>query len=106
MEILYLLLALVWSILCLILFFKVWGMTNDVRDIRDHLLHSQVLEQNIASPEPQDFSELTPGTKVIHKDLNKVLIIDSLNNNGKAALCKDENGKIVATYHLNNLKKL
>ena len=40
MGFIYLLLALVWSILCLILFFKVWGMTNDVRIIKD-LLSSQ-----------------------------------------------------------------
>ena len=34
MDTLYLLLAIVWSILCLILFFKVWGMTDDVNFIK------------------------------------------------------------------------
>ena len=31
------LLGLVWTILCVILFFKVWGMTNDIKAIRELL---------------------------------------------------------------------
>lgn len=34
MEVFAYLLALVWSILCLILFFKIWGMTNNVEHLR------------------------------------------------------------------------
>ena len=30
--------AFVWGILCIILFFKVWGMCNDVNQIKKHLL--------------------------------------------------------------------
>lgn len=33
MEVFAYLLALVWSILCLILFFKIWGMTNNVEQL-------------------------------------------------------------------------
>lgn len=33
MEVFACLLALVWSILCLILFFKIWGMTNNIEQL-------------------------------------------------------------------------
>lgn len=33
MEVFAYLLALVWSILCLILFFKIWGMTNNIEQL-------------------------------------------------------------------------
>lgn len=33
MEIFVYILALVWSILCLILFFKIWGMTNNIEQL-------------------------------------------------------------------------
>ena len=36
MEVLVIILSIVWTILCLILFFKIWGMCNDVRRIRKH----------------------------------------------------------------------
>lgn len=28
-------LGILWFLLCVILFFKIWGMTNDVRDIKN-----------------------------------------------------------------------
>ena len=46
-------LAIVWSILCLILFFKIWGMTNNVQEIRDFIIDGKKpetikkLEKNI-----------------------------------------------------------
>lgn len=42
METFILILAIVWSILCLILFFKIWGMTNDVRKILETITPKQV----------------------------------------------------------------
>ena len=29
--------AFVWSVLCIILFFKIWGMTNDIKEINHNL---------------------------------------------------------------------
>ncbi len=34
MEIFYAVLTLIWCVLCVILFFKVWGMTSDVSEIK------------------------------------------------------------------------
>ena len=109
---------LVWGILNIILFFKIWGMTNDVNTIKEYLCNNSAdtpvstsnnidtIDDSPKEEEVIDTTVLIPGTKVIHKTLNKVMIIDSINNNGNAALCKDENGEIIATYHLKNLKKI
>lgn len=39
--------GLVWSILCIILFFKVWGMCNNVKCILDILLDKEVEEKSL-----------------------------------------------------------
>ena len=36
METFVIILEIVWAILCLVLFFKMWGMCNDVSKIRKH----------------------------------------------------------------------
>ncbi len=37
MEVLIAFLSIIWSILCLILFFKIWGATNDIAEMKDLL---------------------------------------------------------------------
>ena len=37
-DILYAILLIIWSVLCFVLFFKIWGMTNDIKDIKTFLL--------------------------------------------------------------------
>lgn len=57
--------GILWWLLCIILFFKVWGMTNDVRNIRDmveewlDLEHPEVEVER--SPTKTDTKE--PGVK-------------------------------------------
>lgn len=41
MEVLISVVAVVWSILCIILFFKIWGMCNNISAIRD-ILHKSI----------------------------------------------------------------
>ena len=41
METFILILSIVWSILCLVLFFKIWGMTNDVKKILETITPKQ-----------------------------------------------------------------
>lgn len=48
METIILILAFVWSILCLILFFKIWGMTSDVAEIKELLKNRPI---QTSSPE-------------------------------------------------------
>lgn len=38
---LFVFLAIVWTLLCIILFFKIWGMTNNVKKILDILSRNQ-----------------------------------------------------------------
>ena len=49
-------LSFIWSILCLILFFKIWGMTNDVKQLTQEvheLKKTFVKEQPTQEPAPQ-----------------------------------------------------
>ena len=45
------LLGLVWGVLCLVLFFKVWGMTNDVEEIKELLKGN--LRRNSNAPQQE-----------------------------------------------------
>ena len=88
METLYLILAIVWSILCIILFFKIWGMTNDVKEIKDHLLYSQTMERDNASLEQQKntlsqvtIQDIKVGDKVVDIDSEETLRIVKILNN-------------------------
>lgn len=44
MEALIAIITIVWSILGIILFFKIWGMTNNVKEIHDWLMECLVLK--------------------------------------------------------------
>jgi hypothetical protein len=46
-------LGIVWSILCIILFFKVWGMCNNVSSILQILLDKEVEEEKPLPQRPQ-----------------------------------------------------
>lgn len=37
LYILLIILSIIWSVLCIALFFKIWGMTNDVEEIKNIL---------------------------------------------------------------------
>ena len=60
MDALYIILAIVWSILCLILFFKVWVMTNDVREIKDHLIYNSPSTSGVIEDTNKEVINLTP----------------------------------------------
>lgn len=58
MEIFAYILALIWSILCLILFFKIWGMTNNVEQLTQEVHELKLnLEQGriqVKTPQRQE----------------------------------------------------
>ena len=66
MEIFAYILALIWSILCLILFFKIWGMTDNVEQLAQevHELKMVLVQER-------------PGAKVEVKKQNSVPLIQS-----------------------------
>lgn len=67
MEIFAYILTFIWSILCLILFFKIWGMTNNVEQ-----LTKDVHELKIAiAHERQDRPQTQPQKIVLEKEEQK-----------------------------------
>lgn len=67
MEIFAYILSFIWSILCLILFFKIWGMTNNVEQ-----LTKEVHELKIAiAHERQDRPQTQPQKIVLEKEEQK-----------------------------------
>ncbi len=114
MDTLYLLLAIVWSILCLILFFKVWGMTDDVREIRNHILRNDSFTDNqsvnkdeLGKNVVKDKTPIKEGDKVMHPRFNsgKDMYVGKINSDG-TCLCVDDKGEAIATLSIDNLKKI
>ncbi len=86
-EVLLIILGIIWSILGIILFFKVWGMTNDIKKIKNYLLHSQALKKKISSPVPQEVvlskeRNIKRGDVVINLRNGKEIIADEINEDG------------------------
>lgn len=62
MQVFLIILGIVWSILCLVLFFKVWGACNNIAEIKKHICNNptnanetNLPKQNTSSqPQQQD----------------------------------------------------
>lgn len=82
MSVIVILISLVYGILSLILFFKVWGMTNDVRELKETLLFEiqkkgkdlnpcnnsiQNAKDELADVEKQSEEELSPKEVLEHQ---------------------------------------
>ena len=60
MDFLINLIIIIFGVLNLILFFKIWGMTNDISDIKKHLLNRQystLTQEEIFSTGQQNISD-------------------------------------------------
>lgn len=102
---------IVFGILWLILFFKLWGATNDIRKIRNEICKtSQVQEEKPTATEVSKPTTSTPskngfrvGDWVTTKDTpDRVLYIDRINNVGEF-VCKTTDGEIAGTFKENQL---
>lgn len=96
MEIFAYILALIWSILCLILFFKIWGMTDNVEQLA-HEVHElkmalmqerpEVKKQNsvplIQSPSDISWDNLEIGDTIKLKSDGKLYKVTGFENNGQ-----------------------
>lgn len=94
------------AVLNIVLFFKLWGATNDIRKIRNEICKtSQVQEEKPTAPEVSKPTTSTPGKNgfrvgdwVTTKDTpDRVLYIDRINNVGEF-VCKTTNGEIAGTF--------
>ena len=91
MEVLTVILALVWSILCIILFFKVWKMCNNVQKIKDYLIEDLIRKNYESSKE---ILGLRPGD-LVYDHYNRLCRIKNVTEDGKL-LCEvlNENREI------------
>ena len=89
------LVMLVFGILQIILFFKVWGMTNDVRKITHHLIP-------IKHHVPQNTrTHIKIGDTVIIKSSGHKMTVIDIRKDG--ALCATDTGAIEGTFQLNEI---
>ncbi len=87
--------SIVFAILNIILFFKIWGMTNDVRDIKEHFLSTHKTPViNTSSPEikGKEYLGFTVGETVYEIKTGKIMVIQRITNVGTFS-CFSVDGK-------------
>ena len=103
MDVLISVIAIVFGILNLILFFKIWSMTNDVRELKDCIL------SNFPKKEKEPFvkNELgdevfSPQTKVVEIATGRQMVVKNRLPNGKYK-CSYNSGTLVADMDASQL---
>ncbi|MDD3040151.1 hypothetical protein [Bacteroides sp.] len=74
------LIIIVFGILQIILFFKIWGMTNDIREIKEKYLSSTDPKKSIS---PTQLPEFNIGELVTEIKANKQMRIKEITKDGK-----------------------
>lgn len=72
--------AVLFAVLQIVLFFKIWGMTNDIREIKEKYLSSTDPKKSVS---PAQSSELNVGELVVHIETNKQMRIKEITEDGK-----------------------
>lgn len=108
MELIATLLLIVFGILQIILFFKLWGMTNDVAQIKEYIARmdkrvSNKLKSGKAQGEQKDDSmpDWVIGSRVVRIATEEQMKIISLNSNGSFVCTKD--GIVAGSYRRDEL---
>lgn len=76
---------LIFGVLQIILFFKVWGMTNDVAAIRRHMEGN---ETGAAEPAETITDAIAVGAIVVRKSTGEQLKVTAVDENGKFVCAK------------------
>ena len=102
--------GIVWGILNIILFFKIWGMTNDIHDIRELLykIHPQskgTIDYRVNTSSNYDNSKFKINDIVVSPNYNGDLKIFDIMGNGEYN-CKDANTGAKAGFFKENDLKL
>lgn len=74
------LVAVLFGVLQIILFFKIWGMTNDIREIKEKYLSSTDPKKSVSPAKPTEFNV---GELVVHIKTNKQMRIKEITEDGK-----------------------
>ena len=88
METFIAIMSIIWTVLCLVFFFKVWGMTNDVKEIKKHLisvipLHSKEIVEEINKPKSELSTEINVNDIVKSKYSGREVKVIEVLENGK-----------------------
>lgn len=110
MELFVSLIIIVFGILQIVLFFKLWGMTNDIRRLTEHIcVTSQEQQLENKKQEKEEVKEydprldtIKPGDKVESIFDGRELIVDSIKN-GKL-FCKTGSFSGYKYYEKNEVK--
>ncbi len=124
MEILLSIILLVFGILQVILFFKIWGMTNDIAEMNarfkaicpteeekkiNALIEKQNSANNTNTEAINNTEELNIGDNVIYEPMNRKMIIKEITKEGLlVCISYKENGKeeYEGTYKPKQVKRL
>ena len=98
---------LIWGILNIILFFKIWGMTNDIKQIKDVICNNLSTDKDVSKTPISDDQEkvlndnpieLIPGDKVVNKYTNETVIISQVVDKDFVE-CESETGKKLGKFN-------
>ena len=125
MDMFLVVLSIVWSVLCIILFFKVWGMCNDVAEMKDRFAKvfptddekkAMALQQKSyigstsnAEQEATEINGFKVGDSVIYEPMDRRMIIKRIGSNGLLqCVSYKSNGKeeYEGTYKPEQVRKL
>lgn len=81
MDILLTIVGVIFAILQIILFFKLWGMTNDVRDIKNKYFSYNLQETDNVIEDDSEAS--LDGKLVVNLATNKQMRVNGITNEGK-----------------------
>jgi uncharacterized protein YodC (DUF2158 family) len=99
MESLIAIISIVVGVLNIILFFKIWGMTNNVNEIRNLLVDSKERKKN------QTKSKFNVGDYVTVKSYNGVMEIVDIYDDGSYNCIDVNSNEIVGAFKENELTK-
>jgi hypothetical protein len=125
MDMFLVVLSIVWSVLCIILFFKVWGMCNDVAEMKDRFAKvfptddekkAMALQQKSyigstsnAEQEATEINDFKVGDSVIYEPMNRRMIIKRIGSGGLLQCVSykpDGKEEYEGTYKPEQVKKL
>ncbi len=89
----------IFGILSIILFFKIWGMTNNIKDIKRLLGNSEETKRN------KSRSKFSIGDMVTAKSYNGIMEIIDIYNDGTYNCIDVKSNEIVGVFKENELTK-
>ena len=98
-------LGIIWSILSIILFFKVWGMCNNVRTLTKHFCEQDVQVNQKPQNQDDNPNAIKVGDKVIVIENGEEVVVKYIYPDGDVA-CNSSDGGVRRVYNRNKVKKV